>query len=74
MEALFGMEIQMEYLMMPLRLASARTISIVGSQVGDVKFVDLSGGVITLDDRTDIGVDVPEIIWFNISANYRTLT
>ena len=44
----------------------------MGSQVGDVKFVDLDGdGVITLDDRTDIGVDVPEITYgFNISANY----
>ena len=53
-------------------LASAPDHSIVGSQVGDVKFVDLDeDGVITLDDRTDIGVDVPEITYgFNISANY----
>jgi len=53
-------------------LASAPDHSIVGSDVGDVKFVDLDGdGVITLDDRTDIGVDVPEITYgFNILANY----
>ena len=54
-------------------LAAAADHSLVGSQVGDVKFVDLDGdGVITLDgDRTDIGVDVPEITYgFNISANY----
>jgi TonB-linked SusC/RagA family outer membrane protein len=53
-------------------LASAPDHSIVGSDVGDVKFVDLDGdNVITLDDRTDIGVDVPEITYgFNILANY----
>ena len=53
-------------------LASAPDHSIVGSDVGDVKFVDLDGdNVITLDDRTDIGVDVPEITYgFNIFANY----
>ena len=53
-------------------LAAAPDHSIVGSQVGDVKFVDLDGdGIITLDDRTDIGVDTPEITYgFNIFANY----
>ena len=54
-------------------LASAPDHSIVGSEVGDVKFVDLDGdGVITLDDRTDIGVDVPEITYgLNIFASYK---
>ena len=54
-------------------LASAPDHSIAGSEVGDVKFVDLDGdGVITLDDRTDIGVDVPEITYgFNIFASYK---
>ncbi|MEC8599072.1 MAG: TonB-dependent receptor [Bacteroidota bacterium] len=53
-------------------LAAAPDHSIVGSEVGDVKFVDLDGdGTITLDDRTDIGVDTPEITYgFNIFANY----
>ena len=44
----------------------------MGSQVGDVKFLDLDGNdIINLDDRTDIGVDVPEMTYgFNIFANY----
>jgi hypothetical protein len=45
-------------------LAAAPDHSLMGSEVGDVKFVDLDGdGDIDLDDRTDIGVDVPEITY-----------
>ena len=53
-------------------LASAADHSLMGSEVGDVKFLDLNGdNVINLDDRTDIGVDVPEMTYgFNIFANY----
>ena len=56
----------------PAELAAAADHSLMGSQVGDVKFLDLNGdNKITLDDRTDIGVDVPEITYgFNIFANY----
>ncbi len=45
----------------------------MGSEVGDVKFIDLDGdGDIDLDDRTDIGVDVPEITYgFNVFASYQ---
>ena len=54
-------------------LNSAPDHSLMGSEVGDVKFVDLDGdGAITLEDRTDIGVDVPEITYgFNIFAGYK---
>jgi TonB-linked SusC/RagA family outer membrane protein len=54
-------------------LSSAPDHSLMGSQVGDVKFVDLDGdNVITLEDRTDIGVDVPEFTYgFNIFAGYK---
>ncbi len=54
-------------------LNSAPDHSLMGSEVGDVKFVDLDGdGTITLEDRTDIGVDVPEITYgFNIFAGYK---
>ncbi|MFL2603508.1 MAG: SusC/RagA family TonB-linked outer membrane protein [Flavobacteriaceae bacterium] len=54
-------------------LNSAADHSLMGSEVGDVKFVDLDGdGAITLEDRTDIGVDVPEITYgFNIFAGYK---
>ena len=43
------------------------------SQLGDVKFLDQNGdGVINLDDRTDLGVDIPEMTYgFNIFANYK---
>ena len=53
-------------------LAAAPDHSLMGSQVGDVKFVDINDdNQITLEDRTDIGVDVPEITYgFNIFANY----
>ncbi len=54
-------------------LSSAPDHSLMGSEVGDVKFVDLDGdGKITLEDRTDIGVDVPEFTYgFNIFAGYK---
>ena len=54
-------------------LAAAADHSLMGSQVGDVKFLDQNGdGVINLDDRTDLGVDVPEITYgFNLFANYQ---
>ena len=54
-------------------LSSAPDHSLMGSEVGDVKFIDLDGdNVITLEDRTDIGVDVPEITYgFNIFAGYK---
>jgi len=54
-------------------LSSAPDHSLMGSEVGDVKFVDLDGdNVITLEDRTDIGVDVPEFTYgFNIFAGYK---
>ena len=54
-------------------LNSAPDHSLMGSEVGDVKFVDLDGdGAITLEDRTDIGVDVPEITYgFNFFAGYK---
>lgn len=54
-------------------LNSAADHSLMGSEVGDVKFVDIDGdGAITLEDRTDIGVDVPEITYgFNIFAGYK---
>lgn len=54
-------------------LSSAPDHSLMGSEVGDVKFIDLDGdNVITLDDRTDIGVDVPEFTYgFNIFAGYK---
>jgi len=54
-------------------LSSAPDHSLMGSEVGDVKFIDLDGdNVITLEDRTDIGVDVPEITYgFNIFASYK---
>ena len=54
-------------------LSSAPDHSLMESEVGDVKFVDLDGdNVITLEDRTDIGVDVPEFTYgFNIFAGYK---
>ena len=54
-------------------LSSAPDHSLMGSEVGDVKFIDLDGdNVITLEDRTDIGVDVPEFTYgFNIFAGYK---
>ena len=54
-------------------LSSAPDHSLMGSEVGDVKFVDLDGdNVITLEDRTDIGVDVPEFTYgFNVFAGYK---
>mgnify|MGYP001156955016 FL=1 len=54
-------------------LAAAPDHSLMGSDVGDVKFIDLDGdGDIDLDDRTDIGVDVPEITYgFNVFASYQ---
>ena len=54
-------------------LSSAPDHSLMGSEIGDVKFVDLDGdNVITLEDRTDIGVDVPEFTYgFNVFAGYK---
>ena len=54
-------------------LAAAADHSLMGSQLGDVKFLDQNGdGVINLDDRTDIGVDVPEMTYgFNVFASYK---
>ena len=54
-------------------LSSAPDHSLMGSEVGDVNFLDLDGdNVITLEDRTDIGVDVPEFTYgFNIFAGYK---
>ena len=54
-------------------LAAAADHSLMGSEVGDVKFLDQNGdGVINLDDRTDIGVDVPEMTYgFNVFASYK---
>ena len=54
-------------------LSSAPDHSLMGSEVGDVKFIDQDGdNVITLDDRTELGVDVPEITYgFNLFANYK---
>lgn len=54
-------------------LAAAADHSLMGSEVGDVKFLDQNGdGVINLDDRTDIGVDIPEMTYgFNVFASYK---
>ena len=54
-------------------LNSAPDHSLMGSEVGDVKFIDQDGdNVITLDDRTELGVDVPEITYgFNLFASYK---
>lgn len=54
-------------------LAAAADHSLMGSQLGDVKFLDQNGdGVINLDDRTDLGVDVPEMTYgFNVFASYK---
>ena len=54
-------------------LSSAPDHSFMGSEVGDVKFIDQDGdNVITLEDRTDLGVDVPEITYgFNLFASYK---
>jgi TonB-linked SusC/RagA family outer membrane protein len=54
-------------------LAAAADHSLMDSQLGDVKFLDQNGdGVINLDDRTDLGVDIPEMTYgFNIFANYK---
>jgi len=54
-------------------LAAAADHSLMGSEVGDVKFLDQNGDdIINLDDRTDIGVDIPETTYgFNVFANYQ---
>ena len=54
-------------------LAAAADHSLMSSQLGDVKFLDQNGdGVINLDDRTDIGVDIPEMTYgFNVFASYK---
>ena len=54
-------------------LQSAPDHSYFGSELGDVRFVDINGdGKVDLDDRTDIGTEIPEIIYgFNIAADYK---